>query len=420
MTKRKLGLALLVLTFIFILSAIGAQYLVASGTIGPYMSLAITLPIFALIIAYVLYRYTETYNWFAQILDLMEQPLSVTDSKMNWTFINKPVEGMLNVKRADMLGKHCSNWGAKICKTENCGVFCLNKGRSETFFDQFGMNFRVNTNYLFNLRGKKIGHVEIVTNITDKVQFRNLKDKMGTDVNRLLSELNSGAARLATSTEEVSASVEEIFASIETSFLNSQQTESKANAVATQADATRANLENSISSVQEIVDKVSLIQEIARQTNLLALNAAIEAARAGESGKGFAVVAGEVRALAEKSQVAANEIESLTTSTRNVTTEAGSNLRNLVPNIQETATLIVEINASSREQKAGMEQISEAIQSVSRVAQESNAIAENLSEAFRELVNFGQGEQEEAANNDPEIIKAKPEALPEADDFSRY
>ena len=178
MTKRKFVIISVILSIIFCGLVAGAQYLLTSGSIEIFTSIAIILTAFLLVAGYMGYYFLETHNWFSQILDLMEQPLSITDPNMNWTFINKPVEGMLSVKRSDMLGKHCSTWGAKICNTEDCGVNCLRKDRSETFFDQFGMNFRVNTNYLYSLRGKQMGHIEVVTDITDKVQFRELKTKM--------------------------------------------------------------------------------------------------------------------------------------------------------------------------------------------------------------------------------------------------
>ena len=64
-------------------------------------------------------------------------------------------------------------------------------------------------------------------------------------------------------------------------------------------------------SSKEVHNIVDLIKEIADQTNLLALNAAIEAARAGDQGRGFAVVAENVRELAEKTVVAADDIASM-------------------------------------------------------------------------------------------------------------
>ena len=82
---------------------------------------------------------------------------------------------------------------------------------------------------------------------------------------------------------------------------------------------------------QQIGKVTEAITEISEQTNLLALNATIEAARAGEQGRGFAVVADEVRKLAERSKIAADEINVLSTSSVNVTEQAGELMATILP-----------------------------------------------------------------------------------------
>ena len=111
----------------------------------------------------------EKAYWYTSVLDAIPFPLSVTDMEMNWTFINRPVEQLLNIKREDVVGHQCSEWNANICNTENCGIARLRKNFLTTFFDQMGGHFRVDTTYLYNTAGEKIGHVEAVQDISTLV-----------------------------------------------------------------------------------------------------------------------------------------------------------------------------------------------------------------------------------------------------------
>ena len=106
------------------------------------------------------------YHWYEQLLDSLSTPLSVTDMDMNWTFNNKPVAKLFHQPKKKFIGKPCNHWGAPICQSEKCGVWRLRKGETETFFSQFDREFRVDTNYLHNLKGERIGHVEVCTDIT--------------------------------------------------------------------------------------------------------------------------------------------------------------------------------------------------------------------------------------------------------------
>ncbi len=146
-----------------------------------------------------------------------------------------------------------------------------------------------------------------------------------------------------------------------------------------------------VAAMKQIALKIRIIDDIAYQTNLLALNAAIEAARAGEHGKGFAVVATEVRKLAERSQVAAQEIGTVASSSVDLAEQAGKLLDAIVPNIRKTSDLVQEITAASEEQSSGVSQINVAVNQLSQTTQQNASSSEELAATAEEM--SGQAEQ---------------------------
>ena len=90
------------------------------------------------------------------------------------------------------MGHQCSEWNANICKTENCGVARLRHNFLQTFFDQQGGNFQVDTAYLTNLKGEKVGHIEVVQDITRMVSANQYQDKAITQIAGYLTQMAQG------------------------------------------------------------------------------------------------------------------------------------------------------------------------------------------------------------------------------------
>ena len=218
--------------------------------------------------------------------------------------------------------------------------------------------------------------------------------RQSTTVSSASEQATMNVNAVASATEELSASIDEI---------NTQV--NSASDIAKKAEGEVERSSEAVNNLNVVVGKIGevtqLIYDIAEQTNLLALNATIEAARAGEAGRGFAVVASEVKALAEQTSKATEEIDRQIQDMKTVATksiDATAAVAEMVKMIADRSTTMaaaaeeqsaatMDIAKNISEAATGTQEVSRAITTVSSSAMRTGELSQEMRSAVGEMFN---------------------------------
>lgn len=184
---------------------------------------------------------------------------------------------------------------------------------------------------------------------------------------------------------ETAAVIEDLHSRLQQSAGHSHQTERLASTTVNEGKLVGEAMNLTVKAMQDVAEKINVLDDIARRTDLLTLAAAVEAARAGEHGVGLGVVASELRKLGERGQAAAAEIVRVTSGGLKAAECAGNYLAKMVPGIHQTALLVKEIASANEEQNTGVTRANRAVQQMDRVIHQNASASQQMASTAEEL-----------------------------------
>ncbi|MEM0449407.1 MAG: methyl-accepting chemotaxis protein [Methanomassiliicoccales archaeon] len=321
--------------------------------------------------------------WYEQILDAIPFPISVTDLNMNTTFINNASEKVLKRSRADMVGKHCSEWRGPICGTKECGIVKMREaGIPRTYTNRGGKHTQIDVAYIKNAKGEPIGHIEVLQDVTAQQRVALYQKKEVERVAHNLNLLAQGVLDLDVKVEEAdeyTKETKENFQRINSSISQVKEAlvrltkdmrmltdAAKEGALSTRADANRHEGEYR-AIVQGVNDTLDAV--------IKPIEEAMRVAQAYAEGDMTARVSIETKGdLLRFSQSLDMIGESLT--------ELLKEVNRSVDLVQSTAQ---DLASSAEEMNASTEQVSSAIQQISKGAQSQAAAVDETAKVMAEI-----------------------------------